>query len=82
MKKFFECRSCGYIVVSETTPLFCPMCRMSMREVPEVKGKFKSIVCTACGNEFSFRQDYPPYKCAYCNNTFKVSPFRAQEEKL
>uniref|UniRef100_A0A7C2P8E4 DZANK-type domain-containing protein n=1 Tax=candidate division WOR-3 bacterium TaxID=2052148 RepID=A0A7C2P8E4_UNCW3 len=82
MNSFFECKSCGYVIVSEEDPRFCPMCRSSMKKIPEIRGNFTEVQCPSCGRKFSYPVVKPPYKCAFCNYTFPKTPFRVQEEKL
>lgn len=69
-------------MAADKEPLFCPMCRMSMKEIKSIMKELESVSCPVCENSFSFVKGNPPYKCAFCNNTFKIVPFRIQEEKL
>jgi len=84
--KSYECKSCGVIIhidKKSEAPLFCPMCRSSMKEINmEVSEELSFFTCPSCGYEFYIKKEINPYKCPRCNFTFPVSPHRIQEERL
>ncbi len=82
--QIFECVSCGTLVGTENDkePLSCPMCRSRMRLLEEEIELKKKIECPDCENSFFVKEDFNPYKCAFCNYTFVTSPHRRTEERL
>ncbi|MEO0300976.1 MAG: hypothetical protein ABIM98_03265 [candidate division WOR-3 bacterium] len=84
MMEIFECKSCGSLIgiQGEKEPLFCPLCRGKMIKIElDVDLKVK-IKCPECENIFFVKENFSPYKCAFCNFTFISSPFRKFEERL
>jgi len=82
--RVYECKSCGTIIgiPDDKEPLYCPMCRGQMNILEEEIELKKEINCPDCENKFFVKEDFSPYKCAFCNFTFITSPYRKSEERL
>ncbi|HDL60604.1 MAG TPA: hypothetical protein ENH14_04010 [candidate division WOR-3 bacterium] len=84
--KSYECKSCGTIIhVDEEagSPLFCPMCRSSMKEINiKIPKSLSFFTCPVCDYAFYIKKGINPYKCPRCNFTFPVTPHRIHEERL
>lgn len=72
--RVFVCESCsskvGIEEKSKERPSVCPKCRgmlMSGGTSEEFKGSV--VVCPDCGNSFLYGE--APFKCAFCDHTFR-----------
>ena len=86
--RVFECTACGYLMIMNEkigTKCYCSLCRSRIVPINEEYDltEWNHHKCDECGLEFyTLKRKLQPYKCPYCNYTFKISPYRKSEERL